>query len=73
MVQDTGIDSEKDGQEVPCALSNDDTADDLWSPLITPNHSILCIFQHHSYLRNVTRVLTFGQLIDPERGVASVT
>jgi len=35
-------------QEVVCALSNGDIADDLEYPLAAPNNPILCILLRHS-------------------------
>jgi len=52
MVQDRCIVSIKDEQEVVCALSNGDIADEPGLPLITPNHPIFYILQHLSYFRN---------------------
>jgi len=51
-VQDRHILPIKVEQEVVCALSNGDIADDLECPLTIPNHPIFCISHRHSQLRN---------------------
>jgi len=47
-VQDRRMVSIKVEQEVVCALSNGDIADDLEFLLTTPNHPIFCILHCHS-------------------------
>jgi len=51
-VQDRRMVSIKVEQEVVCALSNGDIADDLKCPLTAPNYPIFCILHRHSYRRN---------------------
>jgi len=47
-VQDRHMVSIKVEQEVVCALSNGDIADDLQCPLTAQNHPIFCILYRHS-------------------------
>ena len=51
-VQDRRMVSFKVEQEVVCALSNGDIADDLECPLTVPNYPIFCILHRHSQRRN---------------------
>jgi len=51
-VQDRCMVSIKVEQEVVCALSNGDIADDLECPLSAPNYPNLYILHRFSYLRN---------------------
>jgi len=51
-VQDRRMVSIKVEQEVVCALSNGDIADDLEWPLIAPNYPNLYILHRFSYFHN---------------------
>jgi len=62
-VQDRRIVSIKIEQEVVCALSNDDIADDLECPLTTPNHPIFAFCTAiHSLVKGEPRDFIFGTL-----------